>query len=73
MLSALQWQAATTGWTKEGGQYIPLPSTWLNARRWEDERPGSAGSLLEADDEPEDPRYDLSQPYAPKTREIPGW
>ena len=24
-------------WTKENGQYIPHPSTWLNQRRWEDE------------------------------------
>jgi hypothetical protein len=24
-------------WTKEGGQYIPYPATWLNAKGWEDE------------------------------------
>ncbi len=24
-------------WTREGGRYIPLPATWLNGRRWEDE------------------------------------
>ena len=23
-------------WTKENGKYIPLPTTWLNERRWED-------------------------------------
>lgn len=23
-------------WKKDGGQYIPNPSTWLNQRRWED-------------------------------------
>lgn len=24
-------------WTKENGQYIPYPATWLNAKGWEDE------------------------------------
>jgi hypothetical protein len=24
-------------WTKEGGQYIPYPASWLNAKGWEDE------------------------------------
>lgn len=37
ILSALEWQKISYDWTKEGGQYIPLPSTYLNGRRWEDE------------------------------------
>lgn len=24
-------------WTKDGGQFIPHPTTWLNGKRWEDE------------------------------------
>lgn len=24
-------------WTKDGGQFIPYPATWLNAKGWEDE------------------------------------
>lgn len=24
-------------WTKEDGKFIPMPSTWLNQKRWEDE------------------------------------
>jgi len=24
-------------WTKDGGMFIPMPVTWLNQRRWEDE------------------------------------
>jgi len=24
-------------WTKDGGQFVPHPATWLNGRRWEDE------------------------------------
>jgi hypothetical protein len=26
-------------WTKDGGQYIPYPATWLNGGQWEDEIP----------------------------------
>lgn len=29
-------------WTKDGGQFIPYPATWLNQRRWEDEIPSPA-------------------------------
>jgi hypothetical protein len=24
-------------WAKDGGQYIPLPATWIRGKRWEDE------------------------------------
>lgn len=37
MILAIQAQRASPQWQKEGGQFIPLPSTWLNGRRWEDE------------------------------------
>lgn len=36
-LSALSWQVLTPDWTREQGQYIPHPSSWLNAQRWQDE------------------------------------
>lgn len=36
-LSALREQKNSTDWKRDGGQYIPHPSTWLNQRRWEDE------------------------------------
>lgn len=29
-------------WTKDRGQFIPLPATWLNGRRWEDEPPADS-------------------------------
>lgn len=41
MLRALDWQKRLPEWTKDGGQFIPYPATWLNARRWEDETEGS--------------------------------
>ena len=36
-LSALFWQVRSKDWTKDGGAFIPLPATYLNQRRWEDE------------------------------------
>lgn len=35
--SGLAKQVACAEWTKDGGQFIPHPSTWLNGKRWEDE------------------------------------
>jgi len=35
--AALAWQVKQTAWTKDGGEYVPHGSTWLNQRRWEDE------------------------------------
>lgn len=29
--------AMTEDWKKEGGKYVPLPASYLNGRRWEDE------------------------------------
>jgi len=30
-------QCASLAWTKDDGQFIPHPATWLNGKRWEDE------------------------------------
>ena len=37
ILKAIGWQKRTDSWAKEGGKFIPSPTKWLNARRWEDE------------------------------------
>ena len=37
ILTALETQKGSDQWKKNGGQYIPLPATWVNGRRWEDE------------------------------------
>ena len=37
VLSALKAQKNSEQWKKDNGQYIPLPTTWLNGARWEDE------------------------------------
>lgn len=42
MLSAIEAAKRSAQWKKDGGQYIPNPSTWLNQKRWEDELPEEA-------------------------------
>lgn len=37
MGKALEVQKQSQQWRKDGGQFIPMPATWLNGRRWEDE------------------------------------
>lgn len=37
MLSALEKQKQSAQWTRDGGQYIPHPATWINGKRWTDE------------------------------------
>jgi hypothetical protein len=39
LLNALETQKASEQWRKNGGQFIPNPTTWLNQGRWEDELP----------------------------------
>ena len=39
LMKGLEQQKASADWQKDGGQYIPYPSTWLNGERWEDELP----------------------------------
>jgi hypothetical protein len=36
ILKAIETQERTTQWLKDGGQFIPLPATWLHQRRWDD-------------------------------------
>lgn len=37
MLTAIEKQKQSEQWQKDGGQFIPLPTTWINGERWEDE------------------------------------
>lgn len=37
LVSAIRRQECSAQWSKDGGQYIPNPTTWLNQGRWEDE------------------------------------
>ena len=37
LIASIAIQKGTHDWQKDDGQFIPLPATWLNQRRWEDE------------------------------------
>ena len=37
ILTAVEAQKKTSQWTKDNGQFIPYPATWLRGRRWENE------------------------------------
>ena len=36
LTAAVEAQKQSAQWTKDNGQYIPNPATWLNQGRWED-------------------------------------
>lgn len=40
ILTALEQQKKSQQWTKDNGKFIPLPATWLNQERWDDEPDG---------------------------------
>ena len=44
ILTAIERQKVSPQWTKDGGQFVPYPATWLNQRRWEDETPKAVSS-----------------------------
>ena len=37
MIRAVEVQKKSDQWTRDNGQYIPHPSTWIHQRRWEDD------------------------------------
>ena len=37
MISKIDLAKTSADWTKEGGQFIPHPATWLRAKGWDDE------------------------------------
>ena len=37
ILSTIEQAKTSVEWMKDGGQFIPYPATWLNAKGWEDE------------------------------------
>lgn len=47
VLADVRAKANSPAWTKDGGQFIPNPATYLNQRRWEDLPPAG-------DDQPDD-------------------
>ena len=56
LLEALKNHKRSAQWTKDGGAFIPHPTTWLNQKRWEEELvpdqsipKGASGTLGEAE------------------------
>lgn len=45
LLTAIERQKCSAQWSRDNGQYIPNPATWLNQGRWEDELAPIQGSL----------------------------
>ena len=45
VLATIAKMSATDDWMKESGKYIPMPATFLNQRRWEDETSPTGGVL----------------------------
>jgi len=37
IMSGLRRQCSSLAWTKDNGQFVPHPTTWLNGERWNDE------------------------------------
>ena len=44
-MSAIEAQKKSPQWTKDGGQFIPHPATWLNGKRWEDQVTAGSSSV----------------------------
>lgn len=50
MLAKIESLRLSKDWIKDGGQFIPYPATWLNAKGWEDEA-GAETSITETQKE----------------------
>lgn len=48
LITALGKHRLSRDWTKDGGQFIPMASTWLNGERWEDDLQPAPGLFLPA-------------------------
>lgn len=44
MKAAVVEQSTWEDWTKKGGQYVPLPASWLNGRKWTDQAEVQVGA-----------------------------
>ena len=50
MLTAIEKSKRSEQWTKDNGQFIPHPSTWIHQKRWEDDLPVAKVKVLPAQD-----------------------
>ncbi len=57
ILSSLEKFKRSKQWQKDNGQYIPLPSTWLNKQLWEDEFTSGELELTEEEQKAEEDKF----------------
>ena len=50
IMDALERFKHSKGWTKDGGQYIPHPQTWINQERWNDQQDTTREEQLQSID-----------------------
>jgi len=65
ILKAIKLQQQTPQWVENGGKFIPLPASWLNGKRWEDEIPTAKISAS-----PEDKRYSVEDYLSKEAPEV---
>ena len=70
MLTAIKKQKESRQWQENGGQFIPMSSTWLNGKRWEDEV--QAGSTTRTVNAPQYSQRDYSDEQAEAMRRMLG-
>jgi hypothetical protein len=64
ILDSLDRAKRSRDWIKDGGQYVPYPATWLNAKGWEDDYEEVKTSVKRGRAEPnEEPGRDFSDLY----------
>lgn len=63
VIESLRRCKASRDWTKSGGEFIPMPVSWLNKTPWQTE-PGEMGIFARADTGPN------GQPEPPRTVRI---
>ena len=51
MLTTIKLFSQSDKWQEGGGQYIPMPSTWLNQERWDDELPSQENIIRSKGDQ----------------------
>ena len=57
IIQAVEDAKKTADWQKEKGKYIPYPATYLNGKRWEDERNDTDGTAAGGAGNPPTVRY----------------
>jgi hypothetical protein len=73
ILAALERAKKSADWVKDGGQYIPYPATWLNAKGWEDEYTPSVTGAAKVKDYSFDAQRALSEVLSSFGKQNPQW